>query len=50
MSKNLVVDLDHSLIKIDLLQLSSKIALKKNPLLAFVMPFWLMRGKGFLKE
>jgi phosphoserine phosphatase len=50
MSKNLIVDLDHSLIKIDLLQLSSKRALLKNPLLIFIMPFWLMRGKGFLKD
>jgi phosphoserine phosphatase len=50
MSKNLIVDLDHSLIKIDLLQLSSKLALLKNPLLIFIMPFWLMRGKGFLKD
>jgi len=50
MSKNLVVDLDHSLIKIDLLQLSSKKALLKNPLLIFLMPYWFFLGKGFLKH
>jgi phosphoserine phosphatase len=50
MSSNLIVDLDHSLIKTDLLQLSSKRAILQNPLLVCMMPFWLMRGKGFLKD
>lgn len=50
MAKNLIVDLDHSLITIDLLQFSSKKALCINPLLIFIIPFWLMRGKGFLKD
>lgn len=49
-SKNLIVDLDHSLIDIDLFQLSSKKALLKNPFLIFIMPFWLMVGKSFLKN
>jgi phosphoserine phosphatase len=50
MATNLVVDLDHSLIKIDLLQLSLKMAIIKNPLIIFLVPFWLIKGKGYLKD
>lgn len=50
MAHNLVVDLDHSLIKIDLLQLSLKKALIHNPFLLFAVPFWLAKGKGYLKD
>ncbi|BBB23834.1 conserved hypothetical protein [Isorropodon fossajaponicum endosymbiont JTNG4] len=46
----LIVDLDHTLINTDLLYESSTGALKKNPLLIFIYPFWFLRGKGYLKE
>jgi 3-deoxy-D-manno-octulosonate 8-phosphate phosphatase KdsC-like HAD superfamily phosphatase len=46
----LIVDLDHTLIDTDLLYESSMGALKKNPLLIFIYPFWFLRGKGYLKE
>ncbi|SMN01505.1 UbiA prenyltransferase family protein [uncultured Candidatus Thioglobus sp.] len=46
----LVVDLDHTLIDTDLLQQSSKGVLKKSPWLIIKFPFWLMKGKGYLKE
>ncbi len=45
----LIVDLDHTLITTDLLYESSVGVLKKNPLLAFAYPFWLLCGKGYLK-
>ncbi len=50
MSINLIVDLDHTLITTDILQLSIKIIIKKQPIKALLIPFWLMRGKGFLKD
>ncbi len=46
----LIVDLDHTLINTDLLYESSMGALKKNPLLIFIYPFWFLCGKGYLKE
>jgi phosphoserine phosphatase len=49
LNQQLMVDLDHTLIDTDLLFESSKSAFKKNPLLIFIYPFWLMRGKGYLK-
>ncbi len=51
MEKNipLIVDLDHTLINTDLLQLSAWKLLKKNPLFVLIMPFWLLKGKGNLK-
>ncbi len=46
----LVVDLDGTLIKTDLLIESFLNLLKKNPLYAFVVFIWLMRGKAVLKH
>ncbi|MDB3893363.1 hypothetical protein N9345_04180 [Candidatus Thioglobus sp.] len=52
MSKNipLIVDLDHTLINTDLLFESSKGALKQQPWLIFLYPFWFFQGKGYLKD
>ncbi len=46
----LIVDLDHTLINTDLLYESSIRSLKSNPLLIFIYPFWLLKGKGYLKD
>ncbi len=46
----LIVDLDHTLIDTDLLYQSALGTLKKNPLLIVRFPFWLWRGKGYLKH
>src|SRR5690554_5146013 len=47
--KVLVVDLDGSLIKSDSLIESFLLLLKKNPLLCFLLPFYLLKGKAALK-
>ncbi len=49
-SPPLVVDLDGTLIKSDLLFESFYALLKRNPLSIFLVPFWLLRGKAFLKH
>ena len=46
----LCVDLDGTLIRTDLLIESILALVRKNALYAFVMPFWLIRGKAFLKS
>lgn len=46
----LIVDLDHTLIDTDLLYESSIATLKKRPWLIACYPFWLIKGKGYLKE
>lgn len=46
----LFVDLDGTLIKTDLLVESFIEMLKQYPLQAFKFPFWLLRGKAYLKE
>jgi len=46
----LVVDLDGTLIKSDLLVESALAVLKQNPTLLLSMPRWLARGKATLKE
>lgn len=46
----LCVDLDGTLIKTDLLWESFVRLLKRNPLWLFVIPFWWMRGRAFLKR
>jgi 4-hydroxybenzoate polyprenyltransferase/phosphoserine phosphatase len=46
----LCVDLDGTLIRTDVLWESLVRLLKQNPLYAFVLPFWLFRGRAFLKE
>ncbi len=52
MDKNtpLIVDLDHTLIDTDLLYESSLAALKNSHWLIVLYPFWLIQGKGYLKE
>ena len=46
----LCVDLDGTLIKTDLLWESLVRLLRHNPLWAFAVPFWWMRGRAFLKH
>lgn len=46
----LCVDLDGTLIKADMMFDSVALLIKKNPLYLFIIPFWLMKGKLFLKE
>jgi 4-hydroxybenzoate polyprenyltransferase len=46
----LVVDLDGTLIKTDLLAESFFALMRQNPLYLFVLPFWLLRGRAFLKR
>jgi 4-hydroxybenzoate polyprenyltransferase len=45
----LCVDLDGTLIRSDLLLESLVLLIKRNPLLLFCIPFWLLRGKAALK-
>ena len=49
-SPPLVVDLDGTLIKTDLLVESSLALIRQNPLYLFLLPFWLLRGRAFLKR
>jgi 4-hydroxybenzoate polyprenyltransferase len=46
----LVVDLDGTLVKTDLLVESLFALIKQNPLYVFVFPFWLLKGRAFLKQ
>jgi 4-hydroxybenzoate polyprenyltransferase len=46
----LVVDLDGTLVKTDLLIESFFILMKQNPLYIFLIPFWLLKGRAFLKR
>jgi 4-hydroxybenzoate polyprenyltransferase len=46
----LCVDLDGTLIRSDLLVESALALLAKQPLMAFAMPIWLLRGKAYLKQ
>lgn len=46
----LCVDLDGTLVKTDILIESFIALLKRNPLLLPVAPFWLMKGKAYLKQ
>ncbi len=50
LSKPLFVDLDGTLIRTDLLVESFIGLLKRYPLLALQVPFWLLRGKAYLKH
>jgi len=45
----LVVDLDGTLLKTDLLPESLLLLLKRNPLYIFLLPIWLLKGKANLK-
>jgi len=46
---DLYVDLDGTLIKTDVLYESVLLLLTKNLLYFFILPFWLLRGKSYLK-
>ncbi len=46
----LVVDLDETLIKTDLLAESLFALMRQNPLYLFLLPLWLLRGRAFLKR
>ena len=46
----LCVDLDGTLIRSDLLLESLLILIKKQPWLLLVIPFWLLRGRSYLKH
>ena len=50
MTVPLCVDLDGTLVRSNVLIESLVGALKKRPLLAFAVPFWLMRGRAALKQ
>ncbi len=45
----LCVDLDGTLIRTDILAESLLLLIKKNPLYIFKLPFWLLKGKAYLK-
>ena len=49
-SPALVVDLDGTLVKTDLLLESILALLKQKPHYLFVLPLWLLRGKAYLKQ
>lgn len=46
----LVVDLDGTLVKTDLLVESLFVLIKKNPFFIVLLPFWLLKGKAYLKQ
>jgi len=46
---NIYVDLDGTLIKTDILYESVLLLLKRNVLFLFILPFWLLKGKGNFK-
>jgi 4-hydroxybenzoate polyprenyltransferase/phosphoserine phosphatase len=46
----LCVDLDGTLVRTDMLFESLVAALRRNPLVAFLVPFWLMGGRANLKQ
>lgn len=46
----LVVDLDGTVLKTDLLLECLLVLLKKNPLYVFLLPVWLIRGRAYLKQ
>lgn len=46
----LCVDLDGTLIRTDVLWESLALLLKRNPLYLAAVPFWLLRGRAFLKQ
>jgi 4-hydroxybenzoate polyprenyltransferase/phosphoserine phosphatase len=49
-SPPLVVDLDGTLVKTDLLYEALCRLLKRNPLYVFMLPFWLWKGKAYVKH
>jgi phosphoserine phosphatase len=49
-SPALVVDLDGTLVKTDLLLESVLALLKRRPLYLFILPVWLLKGRAYLKQ
>ena len=49
-SHPLVVDLDGTLVRTDLLVESFFALLKRNPFYVLAVPFWLLKGKAYLKQ
>lgn len=49
-SPPLVVDLDGTILKTDLLIESLLVLVKQNPLFLFLLPFWLLKGRAYLKR
>ena len=49
-TRPLCVDLDGTLVRTDLLVESLVALLKANPLFLFLLPFWLLKGKAYLKQ
>jgi 4-hydroxybenzoate polyprenyltransferase len=49
-SPPLVVNLNRTLVKTDLLIETLVILLKQNPLYVFVLPFWMRKGKAYLQQ
>ena len=50
MSNIIVCDLDGTLIKTDMLFESVFLLIKKNPIYILLLPFWIIKGKAFLKS
>ena len=50
LSLPLVVDLDGTLVRTDLLIESLFALIRQNPFYVFLLPYWLLRGKAFLKQ
>ena len=48
--KVIAVDLDDTLVKTDMLYESFLNAIKKNPLVVFLVVVWFLRGKAYLKQ
>jgi len=46
----LVVDLDGTLVKTDLMVESFFVLIKQNPFFIFLLPFWLLKGRAFFKQ
>ena len=46
----LVVDLDGTLLRTDLLQESALRLIKQRPWLALLVPFWFLKGRAYLKR
>jgi 4-hydroxybenzoate polyprenyltransferase len=46
----LCVDCDGTLLRTDLLHESVLVLVKRRPLSVFLLPFWLLRGKAYLKQ
>lgn len=45
-----ICDLDHTLIRSDMLFENLLVAIKKNVLVLAMLPFWLLKGRAFMKD